>query len=273
MMMPATYRTCVVISYWIGESQAQLHRLLRQIRDIDAGAPFDLRIVCNGGDERPLILPAEFTRLGAQILNRENVGYNIAAWDHGWKIDVRHDFYLFLQSECFLKRPGWVEAFEFRMTRDAGVGLVGERIMWDRLTWSFIRADTDRDLGQSVWPAYEPDHPIDRYQHLMTQAGIPIGDVGTHVPTIIHFTARHILEEVGGYPFFGPSYREAVGSEVAISRLIEARGYRVVQLKGHPFAYIGHRQWSPPTWHEKLETKARRIVKSIVRLAGDAAPR
>ena len=145
--MSGKARTCVIVSYWIGASETQLHRLLRQIIKLDAGVAFDLRVVCNGGDERPLVLPPEFPNSGIDVLNRENIGYNIAAWDHGWKIDARHDFYLFLQSECFLKQRGWVEAFEFRMIHDAGVGLLGERIDWDRLSWAFIRDSTDRDLG------------------------------------------------------------------------------------------------------------------------------
>lgn len=258
-------RTCVIIAYWIGEPQKQLHRLLREIRTIDAGVPFDLRIVCNGGDERPLILPPEFDDCGIDILNRENVGYNIAAWDHGWKADACHEFYLFLQSECFLKQPGWIEAFEFRMLRDAGVGLLGERVEWDRLGWTFIRDSTDRDLGPTVWPADEAQHPIDAYKELITKAGIPLGEVGTHVPTIIHFTQRQILEEVGGYPFFGPSYRQAVGAEVGFSRLVESRGYRVCQLKGGAFEYIGHRQWTATRWPVRMKNH---IKEGLKRLSG-----
>lgn len=262
--MTGQARTCVVVAHWIGQSDAQLHRLLRETRTTEAGAPFDLRIVCNGGDEKPLLLPPEFANWDIQILNRENIGYNIAAWDHGWKIDPRHDFYLFLQSECFLKQQGWVEAFEFRMTRDSGIGLLGEKILWDRETWPFVRAATDRDLGAAAWPKDEPRHPIDTYKALIEQAGIPPGELGTHVPTIIHFTSRNILEEIGGYPFLGPSYREAVATEVGISRLIESRGYRVCQLKNDPFAYIGHRQWTAE-YHRQmaLRGKAKSLLKRL----------
>jgi hypothetical protein len=260
-------RTCVIIAYWVGEPQRDLHRLLRQIRTVDAGAPFDLRIVCNGGDAQALVLPSEFDGDNIHILNRENIGYNIKAWDEGWKFDHRHEFYLFLQTECVIKKTGWIEAFEFRMLNDAGVGLLGERTVWDRLSWAFIRASTDRDLGSSAWPATEPLHPIDTYKALMTKAGIPLGEVGTHVPTIIHFARREILEEIGGYPFFGPSYREAVGAEVAFSRLIEARRYRVCQIRDGAFAYIGHRQWAAKPWHQKFLHDVKRVIKRARRRA------
>ena len=262
-MLAKKPRTCVIIAYWIGEREHELHRLLRETRKVDAGAAFDLRIVCNGGSERPLVLPSEFDRDNIHILNRENVGYNIKAWDEGWKFDACHEFYLFLQTECVIKKPGWVEAFEFRMLNDAGVGLLGERVVWDRLTWAFIRASTDRDLGSTAWPATEPLHPIDTYKALMTTAGISFGELGTHVPTIIHFASRVVLKEIGGYPFFGPSYREAVGAEVAFSRLIEAQGYRVCQIRDGAFAYIGHKQWAAKRWHETLFRNVKKTVKRL----------
>lgn len=53
-------RTCVIVSYWNGRPARRLHRLLQQMRMIDAGSPFDLLVVCNGGDERPLSLPRRF---------------------------------------------------------------------------------------------------------------------------------------------------------------------------------------------------------------------
>jgi hypothetical protein len=42
-------RTCVVISYWAARSVKNLYRLLRQMQKIDAGSPFDIVIVSNGG--------------------------------------------------------------------------------------------------------------------------------------------------------------------------------------------------------------------------------
>ena len=117
--------------------------------------------------------------------------------------------------------------------------------------------------ARGAWPANEAQHPIDTYKELIQGAGIPLGDVGTHVPTIIHFTSCDILEKIGGYPFFGPSYRAAVGAEVGVSRLIEARGYRVCQLKGHQFAYIGHQQWTAASWQQILKNNAKKAIKNF----------
>ncbi len=77
--------TCVVICYYVGQSTKPLFRLLGQLRKLDAGAPFDLVIVVNGGDRQPFTLPARFASLGARVVNRVNHGYNIEAWDVGWR--------------------------------------------------------------------------------------------------------------------------------------------------------------------------------------------
>jgi hypothetical protein len=78
----------------------------------------------------------------------------------------------------------------------------------------------------------------------MEQRGIPKGDEATFLSSIVLFTSRKILEEVGGFPLMGLSYREAVGCEIAMSRLIMSRGYRISRIKTDDLAVIGHRQWT-----------------------------
>ncbi len=36
---------------------------------------------------------------------RENTGFNIGAWDYGWRHLPPYDYYLFLQDDCFIVRP------------------------------------------------------------------------------------------------------------------------------------------------------------------------
>ena len=227
-------RTCVVICYWTGRPTKDLHRLLDQMRRLDAGAPHDLAIVCNGGDERPLTLPRRFDGLRPRIINRENAGYNLGAWECGWRSAADYEYYLFLQDECFLKRRNWVGDFEACMSRDAGIGLLGESSMWDGKTWRQIREDTDRDLGPSAWPAGEPVHPIDASLAFLDRRGIPRGEHGTHLQSLVLFTSRRILEEVDGFPIMGSTYRAAIACEVGISRLIASRGYRIARIGERP---------------------------------------
>jgi hypothetical protein len=239
-------KTCVVVSYWTGRPENNLRKLLRQMITFDSGSPFNVVIVCNGGNVTPLSLPTTFASLRARVFNRENTGWNLGAWDFGWRNAGKYDYFLFLQDDCFIKSKNWISDFEFRMANDPGIGLLGEEIMWDSMTWSFIRKATDRDLGRAAWPPDEPDHPLDTYQRLLKERGIPIGQVGTHVPSIILFTSRDILEEVDGFPLIGSSYRQAVASEIGISRVIASKGYRITRVKGegNSFRLVGHREWT-----------------------------
>jgi hypothetical protein len=211
----------------------------------EAGSPFGLAVVCNGGDERPLALPGRFDHLAPRVLNRENVGYNLAAWDLGWRQSPGYEFYLFLQDDCFLKRAGWVSAFEFRMDRDRGVGLLGELSAYEGMTWDYVRLVAYEVFQgpRSSWP--EPAHPIDAYRETFERHGIPWDDLAAHLASLVLFTRGSILAEVGGMPFLGPSKREAITAELAVSRLIAARGYRLAKVGLGPFEYIGHREWTP----------------------------
>ncbi len=256
--------TCVVICYWTGFPVRNLYRLLKQMSKVDAGSPFDVVVVTNGGDVKPLKLDRQFDGFDVKVINRVNRGYNIEAWDVGWRSCDDHDYFLFLQSECFLKQKGWIADFEFRMARDRGVGLLGEHYHWEQKTWEFIREATDRDIGARAWPPDEPMHPIDTYRTLIAAKGLPLTDLGTLLSSIILFTSKAILEEVGGFPIFGTSYREAVASEVAFSRIIESRGYRLSRIRDRDFSLIGHHQYT--TSHEiavRLETSARDVLKKL----------
>jgi hypothetical protein len=256
----AKVKTCVVVSHWVGHSLKSLSFLLAQMKQVEAGADFGLIIVCNGGDEQPLVLPPKFDCLRPRILNRENIGFNIAAWECGWRISKGYEYYLFLQGECFLKKEGWVSEFEYRMSTDQGIGLLGESIMWDRMSWKYIRAATDRDLGFD-WFAGEPMHPLEAYQSFLTQRGIPIGVIGSHLQSLVLFTSAQILQEIDGFPT-GLNYREAVACEIGISRLIEAKGYRISKVKDQPYALIGHRQW---TTAYQLRMKTRQILVDLLK--------
>jgi hypothetical protein len=256
-------KTCVVVSYWVGRSVKNLFSLLAQMLRVEAGTNFDLIIVCNGGDEQPLVLPSRFNPLRPQIFNRENKGYNIGAWEYAWRESRGYEYYLFLQEECFLKAERWVSEFEYRMSTDPGLGLLGEAMMWDQMSWQYIRAATDRDLGLD-WFAGEPIHPLDAYQSFLIQRGIPPGEIGSHLQSLVLFISSKILNEINGFPT-GLSYREAVACEIGISRLVTAKGYRISKIRDHSYSLIGHRQWTKA--HE-LKMKTRQILLSMLKRLG-----
>jgi hypothetical protein len=257
----ASCPSCVVISHWTGHPRRVLHQLLSQMQKIDAGSPFDLVVVCNGGDREPLVLPRRFDSLRARIVNRANTGYNIGAWEAGRCASPDSPAYLFLQDECFIQRAGWLSEYEYRFFGDAGVGLLGESLMWDRMSWPYIRAATDRDLGASWFPG-ESVHPLDQYQQFLDARAIPLGAVGTHLQSLVLFSSAAVLRQVGGFPV-GSTYRESVACEIGISCLIAAQGYRIAQVRGERFSLIGHRQWTS-TNKLKAAATAKKLVRQML---------
>lgn len=230
--------TCVVLCHWVGDPQRNLHRLLGRLQRVEAGSPFDLVIVCNGGVDQPLVLPPHLADPAIRIIDRENEGYNLAAWERGWRESPGYRFYLFLQDECEPRDRGWLSAYERRMAEDPGIGLLGEHVAWDRLAWDEVRVSTARDRGEAV------ARQVDCYRSLLADAGIPEGDTASHLQSTVLFTSRKILEEIDGIPHLGPSYREAVAAEIGVSRLIASRGYRISRVADGSYAVVGHRQRS-----------------------------
>jgi len=262
----------VVVSYWSGRHVKKLHRLLDQMLKYEAGSPFHVVVVCNGGEQHPLSLPSRFAVLNPRVLARENTHYNLGAWDFGWRNAPGYEYYLFLQDDCHLKLADWVYEFEHRMDRDPGVGLLGELERSSNMSWEFLASYN----GMSVDPATGKEaKSIDLFLSTLEKHGIDSGSLGTHLPSLVLFTSRRILEEIGGFPFFGPSYQEAVWTEVATSRLIVAKGYRISKVTDFPFCFIGHDEWKLSgsdrrtgirrTLHDALEG-AKRWLKAVLRM-------
>lgn len=231
----------VVVSYYDRRPPSELIALLDQIAEIDAGATFDLCVVVNATEGgRPIELPDRHKSV--ELLYRANHGYNVGAWQHGWQSKPEYDFYLFLQDECVIRRPGWLKAF-LRAARHPETGLVGESLdpfsSWDRFGSYFPQV----------------------YQDCISVAagrGMPMGTIADHLQTLVVGARRDVLQRMGGF-VLGESKKEAVAGEVLTSALARACGYRVRQVAWRPFEYIDHPQWS------SLRTLSRQWYWSISR--------
>jgi hypothetical protein len=210
----------------------------------DAGAGYDVLIVCNGGDRDPLVLPTGLATSGVRVLNRENTGWNLGAWEAGWRASPGYRYFLFLQAECFVKRRGWIHRFEHRIETDAGIGMLGERLMWQQMSWDYVREATALDLGERGPVPEGVLESIATYQDLLRRKGMEPGLSGAHLVSIILFIRRDLLERIGGIPLFGEEYLEAVAGEIGLSKAVEACGLRISQLSDTAFSFIGHSQWA-----------------------------
>lgn len=212
------------------------------MRRLPAGRPFDLVIVCNGGGLSAEDLPPPPEGVTLRIVNRENQGYNIGAWDAGWRASPDYDYYLFLQDECRLRRAGWLSAFEARHRSLGAPALLSEALMWPDMTWDDVLAAERRDFTPSYAdPAAET--PVETYRRLLAEMGIPEGPVATHLQSLVLFADGALLSRMDGLPNRS-AYREAVACEIGISRKAASLGAQLALVDpGRPFSVIAHPEW------------------------------
>jgi hypothetical protein len=238
-------RACVIISHYNAWSSDNLVRLLDQLKEVPAGHAFHVRVVVNRAVDRPTALPERHANV--EVIERPNQGYNIGAWEHGWRRLPSFDFYLFLQEECRVLRPGWLRAF-LRTAEDPRVGLVGEIAAWDR-PWAELEAtkvgQADEIMRRSQ-PGIRPSSSTPNFFRFLDEQflrlGIERGRTGRHLQSVVLAARREVLEAIGGFPT-GNTYCEAVASEIAISKLVLSRGLKVEQVGWLSFSYILHPQW------------------------------
>lgn len=229
----------VVVSHYNAWPADQLVALLDQIAAIPAGAPFDVRVVVNQATPARLVLPERHRHVA--VLHRDNTGFNVGAWDAGWRADPGRPCYLFLQEECRILRPGWLAAFQ-RLALRPEVGLVGESLHWRGLSWARL-ARQYRDVG--FWTSATDAAPVSVTQGIMAglaRRGVPAGRTGGHLQSLVLCARAEVLAAIGGLPT-GIGYDEATIAEVALSKQVEALGLRVREIGPGSFRYILHPQW------------------------------
>lgn len=216
----------VVISHYNAWSSDQLIALLDQMWSVPAGYPFQARIVVNRAEPRDLALPPRYQSI--EVLYRQNVGFNIGAWEQGWREPPVFDAYLFLQEECQIVRPGWLRAF-VQASKDPRVGLVGESLTGDH-SWKALERYTHYAETYRIHREFFEEHRT------------PMGHDAAHLQSLVLFARRELLERIDGFPI-GHDKIRAIASEFAISKRVIARGCQIRQVGWRPFKYILHPQW------------------------------
>lgn len=233
-------RCLLVISYYDRRDRDPLRRLTESLAQFNAGRDYDICVVVNRDTTGHLGLSTSTPTLA--ILERENTGMNIGAWDHGWRTMPKYDEYLFLQDECYVVRPGWLSAFAWKADQP-GIGLVGESFNERWLQpWEDLKI---------AWRSHKmPDHVIDGkpasrvevYLNFLSRNHIPAGNDGGHLRSLVWYVKRSVLEQIGGFPI-GRNYGECIAAEIGVSKRVEALGLQAVQVSNEPFCYVRHREW------------------------------
>ncbi len=154
-----------------------------------------------------------------------------------------------------MKRAGWIHRFEHRSETDAGIGMLGERLMWQQMSWDYVREATALDLGERGPVPEGVLESIAAYQELLREQGIDPGPLGTHLVSIILFIRRDLLERIGGFPLFGDSYLEAVAGEIGLSKRIEDQW--PAHFAGVRRGLLVHRPQPVERWRKRMAATAR----------------
>lgn len=230
----------VIVSYYNGWPPDTLYCLLDQLHTVPSGYPFELGIVINQTGSQASEVPHRFGNI--PVLTRKNIGYNIGAWEHGWRHFSSHDIYLFLQDECQLVRSGWLRAFVGSVSR-SGVGLVGESLNLFT-TWKFLESSfLSLTSPNAEFAGVKPDVFFQILDRFFLANGINKGLECDHLQSLVLCTRRDVLERIGGFPI-GQSKAEAVAAEIGISKRVQSLGLQVRQIGLRPFEYVSHPQWA-----------------------------
>jgi hypothetical protein len=227
--------TEIIISYYSARSLTSLQTLLAKLWNFRAM----ITVVINGSQKDPEIL----RRMGVRAIVRENEGMNIGAWNSGYSERCDASLYIFLQDECYLRQPDFIQVIEAKFLKSRSLGLLGESLngKWCK-PWA--------ELKGGVLNAYEPDHfidgkpakRVDTYLHVMRSWGIAPGDSGAHLRSLMWAIPGKIMREIGGFPV-GTNRGECIAAEIAVSRKIIEMGYAIDQISTAPFSFFGHSEW------------------------------
>jgi hypothetical protein len=241
----------VVISHYNARPIEDLLGLLETIHSLPAGWPFHVRIVVNQELPTSLRLPRKPWKV--EVLYRQNAGYNIGAWDFGWRISPKYQSYLFLQEECRVVREGWLKAFVEKAS-DSTVGLIGEcfSVDWNH-PWEMLAEATKAQGFEEHMVDGKPVERVPCYLNFLQRHGIPPSSKADHLQSLVMFVRREIIEAMRGFPV-GTNFGEAVAAEIGISKKIQALGLKTCQVAEEPFTYLHHPQWL----FRKYEYKATR---------------
>jgi hypothetical protein len=189
-----------------------------------------------------LSIPPEY--FGITIHYRHNIGMNIGAWDHGWRIHPGYENYLFLQDECYIIRDNWLSEYR-SILENPEVGMVGESLntLWDR-PWAELRElFTKVSLPEHMVDGHTLNR-VDFYLKFFREQGVPPGLTGKHLRSVVWFLPGTVLKKIDGF-LIGRNYGECIGAEIATSKKVEALGLGVVQAdKQKEFFYIRHLEYN-----------------------------
>jgi len=220
---------CVVVSHYNARPNDELIGLLYQLKaqSIECKSVFSttLLVVVNCGNDFKLTLPNELDFVIVQY--RENTGFNIGSWDHGWRNNGQFKHYLFLQDEC---------------------QLVDKKALLSY--WNLLEKNPNTLFGESMffyygWRRFKKNWPeaYSAITELAKNFKINLGLTPSHLQSLIIAASNATLCELDGFVYSNDKV-EAIAAEILLSRKALSSGVAVKQSSWLPFKFIKHPQWN-----------------------------
>ena len=217
--------TCVVVSFYDERPSDELVRLLRQLLDTDEGGEIKVCVVVNSERHFQISLPEDLS--GMTVIYRKNSGFNIGAWNHGWKENPGFSYYIFLQDECEIVNARWLSRYKLLLSRNRA-GLVGESLLlWP--SWASLSREWPESYAECV--------------SLGNLQNIELGTSSSHLQTLALGATAACLEATGGF-LMADNKAGAIATEIMFSRHCICLGFKISQSAWRPFEFFSHSQWS-----------------------------
>ncbi len=227
-------QVAVVISTWIGNPPDYLLRLIDSMEQYPSGYSYDLFICANGLEYQ---LPENIKEHFVKVFVRENIGFNLGAWDYAWRNLPGYDHFLFLQDDCFIRQRNWLKCYVDYYNTTQHVGLVGEHSnkSWAH-PWAAMMTNSQGEFTAKKATRAQQFYAALKYY------GIDPGEYATHITTVVQFVSRKVLEAVNGYQI-AEEYNLAIAAEIGFSKKVESIGCSIHQISRYRHQLIGHPQW------------------------------
>jgi hypothetical protein len=215
----------IVINYYNARPPDEMLRLLHELRATTAYGAADISVVVNQGIPGTIDLPVHFKDV--LVAYRDNVGMNIGAWDFAWRHFPGYDKYIFLQDECTIIRPDWLDVYA-RSLDDPRVGMVGEALKWTR-PWP--------EMLSAKWKTASIVHKK------LVARGVDPGFRGSHLQSLVWAMRANVLRDINGFET-GRTKGDCIAIEVGVCRKVENAGLQLIQAGDTRFTYVSHPQWN-----------------------------
>jgi hypothetical protein len=228
-----------VISNYRPRGFEDAFRLAREV----GGLVDEVLIVSNDDTCKQLVI----SEVSPRVITRPNVGMNIGAWSAAIPYCDADSHIIFLQDECRVVNPGFVNRYRQLLSNDR-IGMVGEslNLKWNR-PWAQME---NSPLNYAMKTDNGFETRVSFYLRCFRSWAVEPGSNGLHLRALVWGFNCDLLRKIQEFPI-GKCKEECIASEIAVSKLINQQGLDFVQSHSTPFFFFQHAEWEANGWQKR----------------------